>query len=148
HGRAAIRAYHCPMNRLSRSAAAVAIALAALSASCSQTVVRTMIPTPILLQDERLDFTRIVPPQRRASEVSVFFATPRAPAPPEAPERYTSRAGDAVRLGVTRVQLGEPGWSYDDLVKSDRTSRPEAPRPARVVAVEEFGVWSAPDSEA
>jgi len=136
------------MNRLSRSAAAVAIALAALSASCSQTVVRTMIPTPMLLQDERLDFTRIVPPERRTTEVSVFFATTRAPAPPEAPERYTSRAGDAVRLGVARVQLGEPGWSYDDLVKSDRTSRPEAPRPARVVAVEEFGVWSAPDSEA
>jgi len=78
----------------------------------------------------------------------VLFATTRAPAPPEAPERYTHRPGDAVRLGVARVQLGEPGWSFGDLVKSDRTSRPEAPRPARVAAVDEFGVWGAPGSEA
>src|SRR5262249_58011051 len=88
------------------------------------------------------------PPERRTTEVSVFFATTRTPAPPEAPERYTSRPGDAVRLGVARVQLGEPGWSYDDLVKSDRTSRPETPRPARVVAVEEFGVFGAPGGAA
>jgi hypothetical protein len=78
----------------------------------------------------------------------VLFATTRAPAPPEAPEHYPRRAGDAVRLDVARVQLGEPGWSFEDLVKSDLTSRPEAPRPARVVAVEEFGVFSASGSAA
>src|SRR5262247_4895449 len=136
------------MNRLSRLVTAVTLVLATLLASCSQTILRRMVPTPIVIQDERLDFSRIVAPDRRVTEESVFFAMTRAPAPPGAPERYTSRAGDAVRLGVARVQLGEPGWSYDDLVKSDRTSRPEAPRPARVVAVDEFGVWSAPDSEA
>ncbi len=107
-----------------------------------------MVPSPIVMQDERLDFSRIVLPESRGTEVSVLFATTRAPAPPEASERFTSRAGDAVRLGVARVQLGEPGWSFDELVKSDRTSRPEAPRPARVVAVEEFGVFGAPGREA
>jgi esterase/lipase superfamily enzyme len=125
-----------------------ALALAALSASCSGNVVRTMIPTPIVMQDERLDFSRIVLAESRATEVRVLFATTRAPAPPDAPERYTSRPGDTVRLGVAQVQLGEPKWSFDELVESDRTSRPEAPRPARVVAVEEFGVFGAPGSEA
>src|SRR5262245_52232340 len=137
------------MNCLSRRlASAVALVLATLVASCSQTIVRRMVPTPIVLQDERLDFSRIVPPDRRVTEGNVFFATTRAPAPPEAPERYTSRAGDAVRLGVARVQLGEPGWSYDDLVESDRMSRPETPRQARVVAVEEFGIFGAPGGAA
>jgi esterase/lipase superfamily enzyme len=107
-----------------------------------------MVPTPIVMQDERLDFSRVVLPENRRTEVSVLFATTRAPAPPEAPERYARRAGDAVRLGVARVQLGEPGWSYDELISSDRTSRPEAPRPARVVAAEEFGVVGASGSEA
>src|SRR5215468_8330762 len=136
------------MNRLSRLATAVALVLATLLASCSQTIVRRMVPTPIVMQDPRLDFSRIVAPDRRATEVSVFFATTRAPAPPEAPERYTTRAGDAVRLGVAQVQLGEPGWSYDDLVQSDRTSRPDTPRPASVVAVEEFGIVGAPGGAA
>jgi esterase/lipase superfamily enzyme len=100
------------------------------------------------MQDKRLDFSRLVPSDSRTTDVSVLFATTRAPAPPDAPERYTSRPGDAVRVGVAQVQLGEPNWSFDDLVKSDRTSRPEAPRPARVLAVDEFGVFGAPGSEA
>jgi esterase/lipase superfamily enzyme len=123
--------------------AAAGLALVALSAACSQNVVRAMFPTPIVMQDERLDFSQTVLPERRGTEVSVLFATRREPAPPEAPERYARGAGDAVRVGVARVQLGEPDWSYDDLVKSDRTSSPETPRPARVVAVEEFGAFGA-----
>jgi esterase/lipase superfamily enzyme len=133
-------------DRMSRRAAA--FALAALSASCSQTVVRVMVPSPIIMQDERLDFSRVVLPEDRSTGVPVLFATTRAPAPPEAPERYARGAGDAVRLGVARVELGEPGWSYDELVQSDRTSGPEAPRPARVAEVEEFGVAGAPGGEA
>jgi esterase/lipase superfamily enzyme len=107
-----------------------------------------MVPTPIVMQDERLDFSRTVAPERRVTEVSVLFATTRAPAPPEAPERYSRGAGNALRVGVARVQLGEPGWSFEELVNSDRTSRPETPRPARVAGVEEFGVVGAPGGEA
>src|SRR5262249_50038120 len=98
--------------------------------------------------DPRLDFSRDVPPESRDTRVNVLFATTRAPAPPEAPERFTSRAGKAVRLGVAQVQLGAPGWSFDDLVASDRASRPEAPRPARVVSVQEFAAFGAPGREA
>jgi len=133
--------------RMSQRTAAAGLALAVLSAACSQYIVRRMVPTPIVMQDERLDFSQTVLPERRATEVSVLFATRRAPAPPDAPERYARAAGDAVRVGVARVQLGEPGWSFDDLVKSDRTSRPETPRPARVVAVDEFGTFGAPGRE-
>lgn len=135
-------------NRISRRAAVMALSCGILLLSCSSSVVRTMIPSPILMQDERLDLSRVVPPEGRTTEVSVLFATTRAPAPPDAPERYTSRPGDAVRAGVAKVQLGEPKWSFDDLTESDRTSRPELSRPARVLAVEEFGFFGAPGSEA
>ena len=135
-------------NRIGRRAAAAALSCGILLLSCSGSVVRTMIPSPIVMQDERLDFSRVVLPESRTTEVSVLFATTRAPAPPDASERYTSRPGDAVRVGVAQVQLGEPKWSFDDLTESDRTSRPEAPRPARVLDVEEFGVFGAPESEA
>jgi len=107
-----------------------------------------MVPSPIVMRDERLDFTRAVLPENRNNEVSVLFATTRAPAPPEAPEHFTRSAGDAVRLGAARVQLGEPGWSFDELARSDLMSRPEEPRPARVVAVKEFGIAGAAGSEA
>src|SRR5262249_41756678 len=135
-------------NRITYRAALAALSCGILLLSCSSSVVRTMIPSPILMQDERLDLSRVVPPEGRTTEVSVLFATTRAPAPPDAPERYTSRPGDAVRAGVAKVQLGEPKWSFNDLVESDRTSRPELPRPARVLAVDEFGVFGASGSEA
>jgi esterase/lipase superfamily enzyme len=124
------------------------LALATLSAACARAPVRAMAPSPIVMQDKRLDFSRPVLPERRITEVSVLFATTREPAPQGASERFTRRPGDAVRIGVAQVQLGEPEWSFQELVESDRTSRPEAPRPARVMAVEEFGVLGAPGGEA
>lgn len=107
-----------------------------------------MVPSPIVMQDERLEFSRAVAPESRSTSVNVLYATTREPAPPEAPERYTHRPGTEVRLGIAQVQLGEPGWSFEQLAQSNRTSRPEAPRPARVAALEELGARGAPDSEA
>jgi esterase/lipase superfamily enzyme len=124
------------------------LALATLSAACARGPVRAMPPSPIVMQDKRLDFSRPVLPQRRTTEVSVLFATTREPAPKGAPERFTRRPGNAVRIGVAQVQLGEPEWSFQELVEADRTSGPEAPRPAHVMAVEEFGVLGAPGGEA
>src|SRR5262249_27687075 len=106
-----------------------------------------MFPAPIVVKDPRLDFTRFVAPEHRTTNVRVFYATTRAPAPDGYPERYSRKPGDTVRLGVTGVQLGEPGWSFADLVESDRNSRIDALRPARVVSVEEFGVLGNDDAE-
>jgi esterase/lipase superfamily enzyme len=53
-----------------------------------------------------------------------------------------------VRLGLAQVQLGEPEWSFDDLVHSDRVSRVDTPRPARVAAVEELGTMGSESADA
>ena len=121
---------------------------AGLVACGSQITPSMMMPSPVVMQDERLDFARVVPPANRGTEVSVLFATTRIPAPPETAEHFTHHAGDTVRLGVAQVQLGEPGWSFDELSKSDRTSGLEEQRPARVVAAKEFGIVGSPESDA
>lgn len=100
----------------------------------------TMFPAPVVVKDPRLDFTRFVAPEHRDTDVRVLYATTRSPAPEGFPERYSRDGGDAVRLGIAHVQLGEPAWSFADLVESDRTSRIDVLRPARVTSVEEFGV--------
>ena len=106
-----------------------------------------MFPAPIVMRDERLDFARVVAPEDRSTIVGVLFATNREPAPEGAPERFSQRPGDEVRLGVAQVQLGEPGWSFEDLARSDRESRVEAPRPARVASVEELGAMGSEAAE-
>jgi esterase/lipase superfamily enzyme len=125
-----------------------ALALVALLCGCGDDRDRrwTLFPAPILMKDPRLDFTRLVAPEHRDPDVRVFYATTRAPAPEGYPERYSRSRGDAVRLGVAHVQLGLPGWSFEDLVESDRHSAIDALRPARVTSVEEFGV-EGPDAE-
>src|SRR5262245_52834519 len=100
-------------------AAVFVLSFAALFLGCGGDRSWTMFPAPILLKDPRLDFTRLVAPEHRDTDVRVFFATPRAPAPEWYPERYSRERGDAVRLGLASVQLGEPGWSFADLVESD-----------------------------
>jgi len=122
---------------------AIVLACAALAgplSGCGGEVMVRMIPAPIVMSDERLDFTQRVAPEDRTTSVGVLFATNRAPAPEDAPERFSRNPGDAVRLGLAQVELGEPGWSYDELAASDRVSRADEPRPARVASVEEFGM--------
>lgn len=98
-----------------------------------------MMPPPMIMQDPRFDFARRVAPEDRTPEARVLYATSRAPAPVGAAEHYLQNQGDAVRLGVAEVHLGEAGWSFDDLVASDRTSGIDNLRPAQVTAVEELG---------
>jgi esterase/lipase superfamily enzyme len=124
-----------------RGAAGVAIVFAALLAGCGDGEVRwTMMPPPVVVTDPRLDFARRVAPEDRDTDVRVLYATTRAPAPAGTRERYQQSAGDRTRLGRAEVQLGEPGWSFADLMASDLASTVDTPRPARLTAVEEFGV--------
>jgi len=98
-----------------------------------------MMTAPVIAQDPRLDFERWLGERERSTTVPVLYATTRAPAPPGDAQNYTRSAGDQTRLGRARVELGEPGWSFAELLASDRVSRVEDPRPARVVSVDELG---------
>src|SRR5215831_18362149 len=113
------------------------LVLAGLLVGCDGgDVARPMMPAPIVMKDERLDFTRLVAPENRTTDVRVLYATTRAPG---SSGHYLSSRGNAVRLGLARVELGKPGWSFADLVGSDRTSSVDVPRPARVASLEQFG---------
>jgi len=136
-------------HRASRAIGLAALAVAGWLTGCGSGDQDTwMMPAPIIMKDPRFDFTRFVAPENRTTDVRVLYATSRAPAPPGAPQHYLRRPGDAVVLGLATVQLGEPGWSFDQLVESDRTSTLDTPRPARVTSVDEFGVMGSAADEA
>jgi esterase/lipase superfamily enzyme len=125
----------CGMTRV-----AILLLLAVMLVGCdSPDVARPMMPAPIIMKDPRLDFTKLVAPENRNADVRVLYATSRTPAAAGDSRNYlASRAGTA-RLGLAQVHLGEPGWSFADLVESDRTSRVDTPRPASITSVERFG---------
>jgi esterase/lipase superfamily enzyme len=99
-----------------------------------------LMATPLIYRDERLDLVSQIPEKLRSTRATVFYATRRAPVAAGEPGHYGSEVNeDGMRLGVAQVELGEPGWTFDQLAASDRTSSVEEPRPGRVERIEEIG---------
>jgi esterase/lipase superfamily enzyme len=99
-----------------------------------------MMATPVIFKDSRLDLVSFRPPELRTTKVPVFYATTRQPVAAGKPGHYSNMPGEeGVQLGIADVALGEPGWTFDDLVASDRTSSVDKPRPGRVERVEVIG---------
>jgi len=91
-------------------------------------------------QLERVDLQAPLPEALRTTSVPVFYATTREPAPEGATGHYVNAYDKSLRLGIARVTLGEPGWTWQDLVASDRTGSTAKPRAGRVEGVEEIGL--------
>jgi esterase/lipase superfamily enzyme len=98
-----------------------------------------LMPAPAIYKDDRLDFALRLPAELRSTRLPVFYATTRAPAPSGKAGHYLNRAGDGMQLGVADVRLGDPGWTWDDLVASQRTATANRVPSGIVQAVEDFG---------
>jgi esterase/lipase superfamily enzyme len=134
-----MRDRHCSVvSRRARTRVGLVSALLCVLSGCA--VQPHLMPPPAVFKDERLDFARTLPVELRSPRLPVFYATARAPAKAGAPGHYTNALGDGVRLGVADVHLGEPDWSWQDLVASDRTTTVRKLRPGAVQGVEELGM--------
>jgi esterase/lipase superfamily enzyme len=102
-----------------------------------------LMPTPVLFQDERLDFTPRLPAALRSTRLPVFYATTRAAASPGEPGHYVNAAGDGITLGSATVRMGEPNWTWDQLIASDLTNTIAHARPGVVERVDELGTLRA-----
>ncbi|GKS59335.1 hypothetical protein YTPLAS18_28620 [Nitrospira sp.] len=78
-------------------------------------------------------------PELRSTQLPVFYATNRIPVSPGEAGHYTARESDRVTLGMAQVTLGEPGWTWEEFVRSERASTIHHPRSARVDDVQEWG---------
>jgi esterase/lipase superfamily enzyme len=100
-----------------------------------------IMPTPVVLKNPRLDFPKEYPAALRSTRLPVFYATTRAPAATGERGHYNNAHGDGTTLGLAHVRLGEPRWTWDDLIASDRTNTLEHVRPGAVERVEEIGLF-------
>jgi esterase/lipase superfamily enzyme len=98
-----------------------------------------LMPAPAIFKEPRLDLFPPLPADLRSTRLPVFYATTRAPTPAPKSGHYGNGRGDGMQLGVADVRLGEPGWTWNDLVASDLTNSVKQARPGAVQAVQEFG---------
>jgi esterase/lipase superfamily enzyme len=113
-----------------------AVLAAFLLAGCAP-VVPHLTPTPAVIKDPRIDFERHLQPALKTTQLPVFFATTRQAT--DGPEHYGNAQADGVTLGVATVRLGEPGWTWPQLVASDLASSVDEPRPGAVELVQAMG---------
>lgn len=99
-----------------------------------------LMATPLIYKDERLDFISLVPSELRTTQAPVYYATTRQPVPVGEPGFYSNKPStEGVQLGVANVVLGMQGWTFDDLMASDRTSSVDKPRPGHIERIEVIG---------
>ena len=103
-------------------------------------------PTPILFQDERLNFRPALPETLQSTSLPVFYATTPAPASGREAGHSVDAQGEGMTLGVAGVRLGGPDWTWPQFVASDATNTVAEARPGAVEKVEEFGTLREPGS--
>ena len=107
----------------------------ALLTGCA-TVEPHLVPAPTIFKDDRLSFESSVPAELQSTRLPVFFATTRAAT--SGPEHFGNDSAP-LTLGVARVRLGEQGWSWAELIASDRASSVDKPRNGAVESIEIIG---------
>jgi esterase/lipase superfamily enzyme len=112
-----------------------------LLAGCASTPPH-MMPTPAIFKDPRLDYAAQLPPALRSTHLPVFYSTTRLPVAAGDSGHYGTGQSDIPRLGVAHVSLGEPGWTWDELIASDAHNTIDQVRPGQVNSIEEFGTVS------
>lgn len=100
-----------------------------------------LMASPLAYKDQRIDLFSQMPPTARTTQLPVFYTTRRAPVESGEPGHYAYKVSDdGMRLGVAQVQIGDPGWSFDQLIASNKTSGVDDPRPGVVLGVDELGI--------
>lgn len=116
--------------------ARVLLPSAFLLAGCAP-VVPHLVPTPAVFKDPRLDFDHALHANLKTTRLPVFYATTRERT--EGPEHFGNGTAGGVNLGVATVRLGDPGWTWQQLVASDLASSVTKPRDGSVEAVQDLG---------
>lgn len=111
---------------------------ALLLAGCATTELPHVMPAPAVMKDPRMDFGQALPAALQSTRLPVFYATTRAAGEPG---HYVNSKGEGTQLGVAHVRLGEPEWTWPQLIASDSTSSVDRVRHGEVERVETFGKW-------
>ena len=101
----------------------------------------TLMPTPVLYQDGRVDLYKDLPADLQTSNLDVFYATDRSPKGAADNREYSNGVEQQLRLGKATVQFGE-NENWDDLVKTSVANPREKDLVLKPTRAVEMGVLS------
>ena len=96
-----------------------------LAAGCSANKRVTLMPTPVLYQDQVIEpFSHVAGPLRTPM-TQVFYATNRAHRAHDPERPYGNRVDDRLHLGRAAVRIGAPDLDWFELIELSLSNRPD-----------------------
>ncbi len=132
-----------PLNAISciRHRTAILVVTALLSACSSAPIDQINLPAPEVYGDGLLNLLPDTNPFDRIPYDGILFATDRAPATDEDPERYyRNDRGQVVRLGIAEIQFGKKDFSWDFARQVSMLKTRSEEYPVKISKVDEWGI--------
>ena len=105
---------------------------------CATKSSMTLMPTPVLYEADGLEPFSHITDSLRTPLTNVFYATNRAHRAHDSGKPYGNGVEDELHLGRAAVRIGEPHYSWDDVVQVSLFNPPESKVP---VFLEEVAHW-------
>jgi esterase/lipase superfamily enzyme len=119
---------------------------ALLLSSCSKGW--QMMPTPLVHQYVGAESYALLPPERQAQDMEVFYATNRPGAGPAAAREYGNGITGEMQLGLATVRFGEAGLNWRELVRLSTHRERGVKVPLDLVGTRELDALPATDGKA
>jgi len=100
------------------SRAGMPVVATVILALCGCDISTRLRPMPVIYGPGRMDLCSIIPESRRTRDLKVFYATNRKPDGPPERRTYGSDVDSSLHLGVSTVQMGEEGDTWDTICQA------------------------------
>ncbi len=105
----------------------IAIMASCLLTGCSTRKSLTLMPTPVIYQDSKIDPFAHLTAVQKSTKTEVFYATNRVPHPPGKTVRYGNKIGSTLHLGQATIDLGGPNENWEELLQSSLSDTEDEP---------------------
>jgi esterase/lipase superfamily enzyme len=124
------------------------LVISVLAAGCAAPQAYDLMQTPILYVDSSIDPFAHLPDELKNTRSTIFFATTREPAPPDAHPPYSNRTSDTLRLGTATVKMGDQTVDWQALRNSSLSAYRSQPILISLEGTEEMAVVAGTTPEA
>jgi esterase/lipase superfamily enzyme len=98
-----------------------------LLTGCGARKTFTLMPTPIIYQDSKIDPFAHLTAVQKSTKTEVFYATNRVPRPPGKTIWYSNEIGSTLHFGQATIDMGGPDGNWEGLLQSTFSDTEEEP---------------------
>jgi len=117
-----------------------------LLTGCSTERNLTLMPKPVIYQNEVIDPFAHLAPEHQTTRIHVFYATNRAPVSSERGVSYGNSLDSSIHLGEATIRMGEPDDNWEEILALSLDDSQLVSVPLTLETISEMALLSADDN--